>query len=56
MGIEGYRSLYGDLTRLKDASLLDNPAGGSGADARCSACCWRRRRRRTATATATSTR
>ncbi len=32
MGIEGYRSLYGDLTRLKDASLLDNPAGGSGAD------------------------
>ncbi len=32
MGMEAYRSLYGDLTKLKDASLLDNPAGGSGAD------------------------
>ena len=32
MGTEAYRSLYGDLTKLKDASLLDNPAGGSGAD------------------------
>ncbi|MCY4582619.1 MAG: hypothetical protein OXE50_07475, partial [Chloroflexi bacterium] len=30
--MEGYRSLYGDLTKLKDASLLDNPAGGTGAD------------------------
>ena len=32
MGAEAYRSLYGDLTKLKDTSLLDNPAGGSGAD------------------------
>ena len=32
MGTEAYRSLYGDLTKLKDVSLLDNPAGGSGAD------------------------
>ena len=32
MGTEAYRSLYGDLTKLKDRSLLDNPAGGSGAD------------------------
>ena len=31
MGIEAYRSLYGDLRKLKDPSLLDNPAGG-GAD------------------------
>ena len=30
--MEGYRSLYGDLTKLKDKSLLDNPAGGSSAD------------------------
>ena len=30
--METYRSLYGDLTKLKDASLLDNPAGGGGAD------------------------
>ena len=30
--MEAYRSLYGDLTKLKDRSLLDNPAGGSGAD------------------------
>ena len=30
--MEAYRSLYGDLTKLKDASLLDNPAGGTGAD------------------------
>ncbi|MEX2598378.1 MAG: hypothetical protein WD533_01860, partial [Dehalococcoidia bacterium] len=29
---EAYRSLYGDLTKLKDSSLLDDPAGGTGAD------------------------
>ena len=29
---EGYRSLYGDLTKLKDGSLLNNPAGGAGDD------------------------
>ena len=33
MAEEAYRSLYGDLTRLKDASLLDDPAAGTGADA-----------------------
>jgi hypothetical protein len=32
MAREAYRSLYGDLTKLKDASLLDDPAGGSGDD------------------------
>ena len=32
MAREAYRSLYGDLTKLKDASLLDDPAGGSGSD------------------------
>ena len=32
MAREAYRSLYGDLTKLKDNSLLDNPAGGSGDD------------------------
>ncbi len=32
MGREGYRSLYGDLTKLKDDSLLKDPAGGSGDD------------------------
>ena len=32
MAREAYRSLYGDLTKLKDASLLDDPAGGAGAD------------------------
>ena len=29
---EAYRSLYGDLTKLKDTSLLDDPAGGAGSD------------------------
>ena len=33
MAIEAYRSLYGDLTKLKDTSLLDDPASGSGDDA-----------------------
>ena len=33
MTMEAYRSLYGDLTKLKDGSLLDDPAAGSGADA-----------------------
>lgn len=33
MGVEAYRSLYGDLTKLKDASLLDDPASGPAADA-----------------------
>ena len=33
MKMEAYRSLYGDLTKLKDASLLDDPAGGASADA-----------------------
>lgn len=32
MGREAYRSLYGDLTKLKDSSLLEDPAGGSGDD------------------------
>jgi hypothetical protein len=32
MGREGYRSLYGDLTKLKDNSLLADPAGGTGDD------------------------
>ena len=32
MAREAYRSLYGDLTKLKDTSLLDDPAGGSGSD------------------------
>ena len=32
MAREAYRSLYGDLTKLKDNSLLDDPAGGSGDD------------------------
>ena len=32
MGREGYRSLYGDLTKLKDDSLLKDPAGGAGDD------------------------
>ena len=32
MAREAYRSLYGDLTKLKDSSLLDDPAGGSGDD------------------------
>ena len=30
MAREAYRSLYGDLTKLKDTSLLDDPAGGAG--------------------------
>jgi len=32
MSREAYRSLYGDLTKLKDTSLLDDPAGGTGDD------------------------
>lgn len=32
MAREAYRSLYGDLTKLKDTSLLDDPAGGTGDD------------------------
>lgn len=32
MAREAYRSLYGDLTKLKDSSLLDDPGGGSGDD------------------------
>jgi hypothetical protein len=32
MAREAYRSLYGDLTKLKDSSPLDNPAAGSGDD------------------------
>ena len=32
MGREAYRSLYGDLTKLKDDSLLKDPASGSGDD------------------------
>ncbi len=32
MAREAYRSLYGDLTKLKDSSLLDDPAGGIGDD------------------------
>ena len=32
MGREAYRSLYGDLTKLKDDSLLKDPAAGSGDD------------------------
>ena len=28
--LEAYRSLYGDLTKLKDKSLLDDPASGTG--------------------------
>jgi hypothetical protein len=33
MAREAYRSLYGDLTKLKDDSLLKDPAAGSGDDA-----------------------
>ena len=33
MTMEAYRSLYGDLTKLKDGSLLDDPAAGPSADA-----------------------
>ena len=32
MAREAYRSLYGDLTKLKDDSLLKDPAAGSGDD------------------------
>ena len=32
MAREAYRSLYGDLTKLKDDSLLKDPAGGTGDD------------------------
>ena len=32
MGREAYRSLYGDLTKLKDDSVLKDPAGGTGDD------------------------
>lgn len=32
MAREAYRSLYGDLTKLKDDSLLKDPAGGAGDD------------------------
>jgi len=32
MAREAYRSLYGDLLKLKDTSLLDDPAGGTGDD------------------------
>ncbi len=32
MGREAYRSLYGDLAKLKDDSLLKDPAGGAGDD------------------------
>ena len=32
MATEAYRSLYGDLSKLKDPSLLDDPASGGGAD------------------------
>ena len=32
MAREAYRSLYGDLTKLKDDSLLKNPAAGAGDD------------------------
>ena len=32
MAREAYRPLYGDLTKLKDTSLLDDPAGGAGSD------------------------
>lgn len=32
MAREAYRSLYGDLTKLKDKSLLDDPAGGPTQD------------------------
>ena len=32
MSREAYRSLYGDLKKLKDDSLLKDPAGGTGDD------------------------
>ena len=32
MAREAFRSLYGDLAKLKDTSLLDDPAGGTGYD------------------------
>ena len=32
MAREAYRSIYGDLTKLKDNSLLKDPAGGIGDD------------------------
>ena len=32
MAREAYRSLYGDLTKLKDDSLLKDPAAGTGDD------------------------
>lgn len=32
MGREAYRSIYEDLTKLKDDSLLKGPAGGAGDD------------------------
>lgn len=32
MAREAFRSLYGDLTKLKDDSVLKDPAGGSGDD------------------------
>lgn len=32
MAREAYRSLYGDLAKLKDRSLLDDPAGGTDFD------------------------
>ena len=33
MAREAYRSLYGDLTKFKDDSLLKDPAAGTGDDA-----------------------
>ena len=32
MAREAYRFLYGDLTKLKDDSLLKDPAAGAGDD------------------------
>jgi len=32
MARESYHSLYGDLTKLKDDSLLKDPASGTGDD------------------------
>ena len=36
MGREAYRSLYGDLTKLKDGNALKDPAAGSGSYFSCS--------------------
>ena len=56
MAREAYRSLYGDLTKLKDDSLLKDPASGDGeTTTKCFNSSWRCPTGLTTTATAAST-